>query len=459
MTNKKQRGSFCLIFLMLFIPGILMAQHEDLFMLMEHTDSFYRILGEGNLLQFYEKIYDYSMLGEYTTNTGIIGGAIYNIIVYFILGVWMLPIKGIELLISAKFPLGVWVIWCKGLLVTVVILSAAAINHLSLYLDKNSGNQAFIFWVCSPMMIFVSILFGQVDIFTALIEICALKIYLEKQYQKFSIVMAVAFAIKGFALFMYVPLLLIVEKRPVQLLKHLILFLWFKAITYMCFMNNDSYRIVNNGINERMNYFQRLLYSTVRMGKTEIPLLFAFLVILCIFCYSIEPTESRRKKYAILIPLCAYTGFILFVDWNPQWTVLILPFLALSVNYIKDYRTFYYTDILFETSFIVTCCVYFRNNVDDEMINHGIIGLLSSKSYKGGYLGVVYDRFGFPREVAFTIMVAALVCLVYLVYRDMFIKTDTPENTIQPLLFNKMRYLVILLFLSATIILWIVKSK
>lgn len=459
MTNKKRLCRFCLIFLILFIPGILMTQHEDLFMLMEHTDSFYRILGEGNIFRFYEKIYDYSMLGEYVTNTGVRGGAIYDIIVFLILGVWMLPVKIIELLLNVKIPLGIWVMWCKVFLVIAALLSSWGIKQLSLRFNKNLGDQASIFWIFSPMMIFVSVLFGQIDILTALIEIYALGLYLDEKYQKFSMIMAVAFAIKGFAIFMYVPLLLLIEKRLLHLLKHLILFLWFKAITYLCFMNNDNYRIVYSGMNESFGYFQRLFNSTVRLGKTEIYLLFAFLVVLCIVCYSLEPKEKQLQKYAVFVPLCSYAGFILLVDWHPQWTVLILPFLALSVNFIKDQRTFYYTDILFETAFIVTCCVYFRHNVDDEMINHGIIGLLSSKSYGGGYLGALYDRFGLPEGVAFTVMTAALVCLVGLVYKDMFVKTDAREITVPTLLFNTIRYLVIVMFLFAAIVLWMIKAK
>ena len=74
-------------------------------------------------------------------------------------------------------------------------------------------------------------------------------------------------------------------------------------------------------------------------------------------------------------------------------------------------------------------------------------------------MGAVYDHFGMPSEVAFTVMAAALVCLVYLVYRDMFVKTDIQTDKAQPFCINVVRYSVIVLFLFASIILWLVKAK
>ena len=406
------KGQWLLTITILLVPSMLMAQHEDLFLITEHANSLLRMLREGTILRFYENTYNLSMGGEYLTDVGARGSALYNIIVYFIVAIWMLPIKLIEVLCGKSFKLGVLVLWNKGLLVTASIFSTIEIEHIAESLGVEGKRELFWFGVCSPMLIFVSILFGQVDILVVFLEIISLKLFLDQKYWSFSGVMAVAFCIKGFALFMYIPLLLLVKKDIRELFLHLLLFFWCQILTFFVFMNTESYRLIVREMEGIFGFSKRLFYSTLRLGRSEILVLPVFFILLCIWCYLIKPTLDELKHYAVFIPLCSYAGFILFVAWNPQWTVLIVPFLVLSLCFVKEKKAFYYVDLLFESSLIVTCCVNNRGNVDDAMINNGILGLIFQRTYNGGYLGRIYDFLGLPQQLPFSVLAAALVGLV-----------------------------------------------
>lgn len=454
-----KKGQWCLVLIILFVPSVLMAQYEDLFLITEHANSLLHILRDGTLFRFYENTYSLSMSGGYLTDVGVRGSALYNVIVYFIIAIWMLPVKLVELLCGKSVELGILVLWNKGLLVTVGIFSAIELEHISEYFGAERKDESFWFWICSPMLIFVSLLFGQVDILVAFLEIISLKLYLNRKYWSFSGVMAVAFCIKGFAVFMYIPMLLLVKKNVRQIFLHLLLFSWCQVLTFLCFMNTKSYQLITKEMDGIFGFSKRLFYSTLNLGRSEIFLLPAFFIILCILCYLIRPNMDDLSRYSVFIPLCSYTGFILFVSWNPQWTVLILPFLALSLCFMKERKAFYYVDILFEVSLIVTCCVNFRGNVDDAMINNGFLGLIFQRTYNGGYLGRLYDFLGLPQQLPFSALTAALISLVYIVYRNMFKENLETDQTCSSFCFNIARYSVIVLFLLASFFLWMVKGN
>ena len=127
-------------------------------------------------------------------------------------------------------------------------------------------------------------------------------------------------------------------------------------------------------------------------------------------------------------------------------------------NFVNDLISFCFVDILLEFSFIVTCCVQFRYNVDDAMINNGILGVLFSKTYKGGYLGRLYDCFGMPQTLPYTILVASIMCLIFIVIYSRHKDIEPANLTYTVHWFNRVRYSIILLFLSASIFLWYMKA-
>lgn len=59
---QKVRG--LLVLVILLVPSVLMAQHEELFLITEHDNSLIRMLREGNILRFYENTYNLSMGGN-----------------------------------------------------------------------------------------------------------------------------------------------------------------------------------------------------------------------------------------------------------------------------------------------------------------------------------------------------------------------------------------------------------
>lgn len=119
-TDKRDVKRYLMYFLLLYIPSLFLVQHEDLFQVVEHANDLYRIIREGKFFQFYESTYNASMMGNYVTNTGVRGGALYNIIVYLVIGLWLLPLKFMEFIGGGEFMLmgngnvGKSIVMCAG---------------------------------------------------------------------------------------------------------------------------------------------------------------------------------------------------------------------------------------------------------------------------------------------------------------------------------------------------------
>lgn len=347
--------------------------------------------------------------------------------------------------------------WVKALLCVLVLMSAEKVRRISNLLGYASSEESRDFLIFSPMLIFASLFFGQIDIIAVFIGVVALDFYFKRRYWTFSAIMAIAFCIKGFIIFIYIPLLLLVEKNIVQLIKHIFCFAWCYILTYLCFMNTESFRIIAEGHNKIQHFSELMFYSTVRFGPSEVYLLPAFMFVLCAICYGIKPKAGELRKYAVFIPICSYTIVIMFLSWHPQWTILIIPFWAMALNFVYDEKFFLILDIFVEGAFIITCCVKFRHNVDDAMVNYGILGKLFQCSYDGGYLGKVYDYFKLPAHLPFSVMAAAMISLAWFIYASMFSEKNSVQRDNNICLYNCIRYSIAILFVMASLILWCIK--
>lgn len=63
-AERRTKGQWLLVLVILLVPSALMAQHEDLFLITKHANSLLRMLREGTFLRFYENTYNLSMGGN-----------------------------------------------------------------------------------------------------------------------------------------------------------------------------------------------------------------------------------------------------------------------------------------------------------------------------------------------------------------------------------------------------------
>lgn len=69
-------------------------------------------------------------------------------------------------------------------------------------------------------------------------------------------------------------------------------------------------------------------------------------VLICVPAFYISSKGEVKKEYYLIFPLAMLTAFSIFVVWNPQWMLILVPFIIIAGCYL-DFSPSYLLCFLF----------------------------------------------------------------------------------------------------------------
>lgn len=206
-TNRAQ----WIIYSMLLFACFLLFKQSDL----THTyTSSYAYLN-GHFADFY----DY--------NKVYLGGNDYLPLLYAIFAIWFTPLKALDLLpisigSSWQATSAVEIVWAKLLLTIFFVACLMQLRRLThaLGVKKVQGDEVAALFATSPFVIFAVFIFSQYDIISVYFVLLGLVAYFQRRFLKFVFWFSLAISLKYFAIIIFVPLLLMIEKR----IKYLVIY-------------------------------------------------------------------------------------------------------------------------------------------------------------------------------------------------------------------------------------------
>lgn len=361
---KNIKTTYIFLYFGLLLLCFLLFQHGDLF----HTSSSSYAYLKGHFTDFY----DY--------NKTLVSGNDYLPLLYIIFAIWNLPLKllGLTHDVAAN---GVLLsipelIWTKLLLVVFYFASAYVIYKISRHITNNSDNSKIIsiIFATSPIAIFAVFIFGQYDIISVFFTMLGYYYYVKNDYLKFSIFFSLAISIKFFPLLIFIPLLLLVEKRLLHLMKYGLITVSATILQLILYYNNAAFRerifsLVSGKISSSA------VYNLTSVNSA--PILVTVFIAICIYTYFRHSKDNEeRDKLSIYISLLTYAVMFSTVLWHPQWLVIMIPFFAFAYIYIKDIKKLVLVDIAGTFSYIYIVSNVWPGNVDAIMIKKGVFRYL-----------------------------------------------------------------------------------
>jgi hypothetical protein len=338
-------------------------QQTDLF----HTSSSSYAYLNGHIADYY----DY--------NNQIIAGEdpFYLPLVYILFAIWNIPLKLLGLLhdvatsgITLSVP---ELAWTKLLIVIFYFATAYIIFLIAKSISGQSQKAKIIavIFATSPIAIFVAFIMGEYDILGVLFTMLGFYFYIRHDYLKFSLFFSLAISFKMFPLVIFIPLILLVEKRILYILKHGIIALAATLLQIVLYYNNAAFKSSFFSVaSGRLSFLEEFNLSQVNHS----PYLIIFITIICIYAYIKEvDLDSEQYKTAINISLLAYAVLFSTVFWHPQWLLMIVPFFALSYLFIKDAAKAYLIDIAGMFAFMYIVVNQWEHNVDVSMLSNGLL--------------------------------------------------------------------------------------
>lgn len=313
---------FCLGAILVF--AYITFLYTDLTDTYENSILFLKTIYNGDFTQFY----------SYTVeNSRTLWAANYDFMIYFVYGIWNLPVLLFSSMIGIDYLY--WapgLFWCKTLGILLCIGTAWVIYKILSYV-KVSKQMAlfgsFLFLSSSALFLIVFII-AQADSFALFLLVCGFYYYIKGQQGRFLLCFTIAMPCKMFAIFLFIPLILLKEKRICFVLGNIALVFSASLISKLIFWGDPAYHFALGS--QSRDAMIQIIDSQIFWGQNVVLFIFCYMGI-CVFCYLYEGYQQDREKYQIPI-FCAaavWVCFVCFVNFNSYWGIYLIPFLIIGI--------------------------------------------------------------------------------------------------------------------------------
>lgn len=288
------------------------------------------LLAESIVNGEFTNFYQYSV-GHASPNTTYT--ADYPLFLYLIFLIWNLPtviahlVTGFDYMASVKALL-----WCKALIGLALLGSVIVLRKLiGLYRREGRAvNLASVLFLAGSCTVLPSMVMVQYDIFSIFFMLLGIYYYLKGDEKRFLLFFAAALPLKTFALFVFLPLLLLREKSILKIAGKTLLICSIQILGSLPFLKDPYYQICMDSQNG--DALKLLLESGISVARYEINLFVISFLVVCVCCYLYQPKEDgeeRRIQVPLYACLAAMASLLLFIDTRAYWIILLVPFLIL----------------------------------------------------------------------------------------------------------------------------------
>ncbi|MDD5356207.1 MAG: hypothetical protein PHY56_06710 [Candidatus Omnitrophica bacterium] len=312
----------------------------------------------------------------YKVNSGLELGNNYLPSSYILFAIWNIPIKLLGIMSEATVDAGYLIFWYKFL--TTLFLAAASFFMYkigrTIGLSSQNSKLLTILWLSSPILFFGQFIFGQIDIFTIFFALAGLYYLLQKRIMLFILFFSISFTFKYFTFFMFLPLLLLVEKKPLKLVGYLFLAFLPVALEVLFYINSPEFV---SGVIGFTGAAPRLFQAYLSVFQGINIYLFPFLwFVICGVCFYIDLSKDKLVFYQVSLYICLTVLCLLFmlILWGPQWITILTPFLAVNLFMNKRIKYFLLLDFIMMFAFVGYTVSVFQMNVDQQLFGCGVLG-------------------------------------------------------------------------------------
>jgi hypothetical protein len=254
---------------------------------------------------------------------------VYGFLTFTLIAIWNLPLWLLQELAGVNVFTSVAALtWMKAINLPFAIGTAWLVQRISVRLAPTSRWapwSGFVF-LTSGFLISAVFLVGQFDVMHMFFTVLGLYYLVQGSRRAFVVAFAVAMAIKWFPLFVFLPVLLLVEKRVSRILLCLggALSVAFAFKLPFLFSANPSAEIGSQLITAMV------LGNRLPLGREGVPIFPLLFALVCIACYVRRPTSAAElHRTAIYAGFAGVAAFFVSAPAHPYWFAMLCPFFAI----------------------------------------------------------------------------------------------------------------------------------
>lgn len=335
-----------------------------LFVLCAHSDV--KLTGNRSFLMyehftdFYQASYEQS--GGYWANylpSTFVAYAIWNLPLYL---TGHVP----EAILTNSF---INIMWYKLLPVILYFITAQLMYRIGKEMgfgEKKSLLCKFAFLVF-PMGVFSQFIFSQYDIFTVFFMVLGFYLFLKWKMWQFALAFGMAATFKYHAVLYFLALLLLKEKKIRNLIRYTVLMALPLAVEILPNLGSEAFRRNVFGFGA-LEYVQKPFALGFFSG---INLLAAVAAFVLVWAYQRKAeTKGELESWAVFFCVAVSFAIFGFSTWNPQWILLMVPFLVLNIMISGNGNLLLMVTNIFMLAMYIFCS---QSMVDERVLNSGIL--------------------------------------------------------------------------------------
>lgn len=388
--------------------------YEDLIIIYDHSLTFLDSLFTGDIANFYANTMAKPSYGF---------GAVYFWVPYLVEGIWSLPLYiMVKLSWIPQDCTGVY-IWLKLGICLMLWATTWILGDILKRQGHTKEQVAFarFFFLSGLLVVMSTVAVAQIDIIVLFFILLGLREYAasEKVTWKFLLIFSFAATIKTFALFVFLPLVFLKEKRILNVVWNIFCGLIGVLLCVLPYGGREDYKESTAILNDVM--IERLFKTVFPAGNVKIPIFIAVLIALCIWCYVQNVKKEELQDFAMYIALFVFADFFIFVFVHPYWIVLLAPFLTYFVARNADGRKLnVILELILSVAAMFVYCTKFGVFITEKGVNHMILPLLGHPTNGTGYSQssewIVAHGLDFYVKPMFAVFAVCLIAFVIMNY-------------------------------------------
>ncbi len=350
--------------IIIFIMTFFFSQQGDINTVLDNAKLLINCIIEGELGDYY----------GYALNFMIpICAPNYNILLYGIVAIIILPLFLTEILVGIVVPDILYEILFAIVLSCTFVFVGRIVNKIviKIGIDNKKADIIEYLFLLSPILLFGSIGFKQLDIFYIAVVLYSLLFYIEGRYNLFALTMSISIAMKTFPIFIFIPLVLMFEKRIYRIVKYFAEGLSIPFLFYIIWGHQESYQSIQKTMESIYGFTYQIFANQLPTGMGSFSIFVASWFIICFWCYYRISRGSWENVMSISV--LVYSFFAVFVTWHPQYLVIYATFLTLATTYVKNKNRYIGIQAFLSLSYLIICLFCNPQNTDNYMFLRGIL--------------------------------------------------------------------------------------
>lgn len=427
MLFKGLRPLDLVLFLSIALGSIFLYQYfYDQYIQVLQSKDLISVTSQGKVLQFYDYVLEKAVSGGYGSEPSIYDAAYYNIFLYAALAIIILPWVIFSKVTAITYNYFALSFYIKTVLLLLVIFSSYFVYRTckAFTLSDEKSKTASILFLTSSIVLYASVGFNQLDIIYILFLILALEQYGKRHLFRFSFLISFAIMLKTFPVAICIPMILLIEKRPLKILEYGLATAIAPIVYSTVFSFSEGYVTSQKVINSSYSFSDSLFQNGIEGGLFPISLMIIGMVFICSWAYSIKVTDSiSLYKMVMLFGTAIYGMFFIFVLWHSQWGILLALFTSMLLPVLPNNKLIIYVDTVMSLSYLIS--VFAHNPANIYMLNNGLLTVLTRKTIPHEITGG--DPIHNIGVFVFSVFAACILELIFFGYKSLKLK-DTEQE-------------------------------